>query len=99
MTASPTARNSLGARSISLASPRTKYSGCVLSQGWSGATWFGTKSTISRSTTVGERPAGNCQSWRAAEQRVDVVAGDAVGGADDVVGGEVGECGVEVGEV
>ena len=48
-TTSPTRTNDAGSRSRSASSPRTKYSGCSSSHGWSGATWLGTKSRISPS--------------------------------------------------
>ena len=39
--------NEAGSRSRSSSLPPTKYSGCADVHGWSGATWFGTKSRIS----------------------------------------------------
>ena len=72
-------------------SPRTKYSGCAAVHGWSGATWFGTKSRISPSprsasaARAAARPAGPPRCG------VDRVVADAVRRADDVRRREVGQ--------
>ena len=95
MTASPTCRKPPGSRARSSALPWTKYSGWSASQGWSGATWFGTKSSRSRTPRVGQRLAGGGQTGPPAEAGVDLVAADAVGRPDDVLVGEVGQRGVE----
>ncbi len=88
-TASPTARNDAGSRARSSAVPDTKYSGCSLVHGWSGATWLGTKSSTRPTPRAASAARGGGQPGLAAEHLVDGVAADAVGRAHDVGVGDV----------
>ena len=93
-----TSTNDAGSSRRSSAVPWTKRSGCVVVHGWSGATWFGTKSRIRPKPSPGERDPRRGEAGRAAQPGVDRVVADAVRRPDDVVGCVVGERGPEAGD-
>ena len=78
------ARTTPGSRCRSSSLPRTKYSGCVAVHGWSGATWFGTKSRISFRPRAASASRAAARPSVAAELGGDRVVADAVRRADDV---------------
>src|SRR6478609_1297823 len=87
----PTATKDAGSAVRSASVPATKISGRSVVQGWSGATWLGTKSRISRMP----RAASAARAGGATEVLVDDVAADAVRRSDDVLGSPVGQCCLE----
>ncbi len=71
--------------------------GSVVSQGWSGATWLGTKSRIRADPRAASAVARSGQALRAAQVVVDDVVADAVRRADDVRGCQSGSAAAKLG--